>query len=200
MKVQSGIYSFILLALFMTLSTSLVFGEDTTIECSQGPFRDLDKISKASGIGFDNYLETYCMKYTKITYNELGQMIRDLKDTNYPVDDFFMKAGCTPQAVGGVKTPMIQLTGEAPCSRGEFPQRIFKYYNEKIKKPELWLKVVNALNTNGETYLDFLDTLETHGNFNTDETRACAKKLVEYACQTGAVYLKAANRSCPKVL
>ena len=207
MRLTKKICSVMISGLITSLLVSSAFSDETCKECAKKELegspsvhlKAFDSITKiaATEIGFDNYLETYCMKYTKITFNELGQMIRDLKDTNYPVDDYFMKAGCTPQAVGGVKTPMIQLTGEAPCSRGEFPQRIFKYYNEKIKKPELWLKVVNSLNTNGETYLDFLDTLETHGNFNTDETRECAKKLISYACQTGGVYLKATNRSCP---
>ena len=77
---------------------------------------------------FDSYLATYCMRYERIERNELNQMIRDLGATPYPVDDYFLNAGCDPQKAGGVRSPILHLTAEAPCSRVEYPEVIHKYY------------------------------------------------------------------------
>lgn len=143
------------------------------------------------------YAETYCMKITKITYNELGDLLRmidndmpscDGKKTRYGNDDFFECCVCIPQAAGGVKVPPLFLVGEAPCSRGEFLERVYKYYAVKRREPEKWIEVINSKNTNGETILDFFKTLETHGNFNTDETRACAREDIKFICEHGGVH------------
>jgi hypothetical protein len=43
---------------------------------------------------FASYLEKYCIKYVQVETNDLYQMIIDLKDTPYPTDEYFQKAGC----------------------------------------------------------------------------------------------------------
>lgn len=156
----------------------------------------LDKLSKGENrVHLANYISTYCMKMTKITYNELGQMLRDIDNTwkvlpypEYPVDAYLESCICDPQAVGGVKVPPLLLIGEAPCSRVDFLQRVYKYYVIKRRDPEKWLEVINQKNTNGETILDFIKTLERNGNYNTDETRACAKEIEKFICEHGGVH------------
>lgn len=152
---------------------------------------------ETSGLTASNFSETYCMKITKISYNELGQMIRDIEDclfygdggnVGYGADNFFECSDCTPQAVGGVNVPPLFLVGEAPCARMGFLARVYQYYILKRKEPEKWIEVINSKNTNGETILDFFKTLETHGNYNTDETRACAKEDIKFICEHGGVH------------
>ena len=76
----------------------------------------------------------------------------------------------------------------AHISRHSCQNRVYKYYVVKRRDPEKWLEVINQKNTNGETLLDFMKTLETHGNFNTDETRACAKEIIKFVCEHGGVH------------
>ena len=146
---------------------------------------------------FLSYLETYCMRYVKIEKNELNQMIRDMKETGYPVDDYFLTAACEPKNAGGVKAPMIQLTAEDACYRGEYPKIIYKYYTVKRKEPKIWLAVINAKNTRGETYLDYIETMSERHLFTTPESMECVNKLVVFACKTGGVYSKYPAKTCP---
>ena len=156
----------------------------------------LNKIKKGdSEIGLPFYIETYCMKITKITINELGQMLRDIDNTwkvqpypEYPVDAYLESCVCYPQATKDVRVPPLLLVGEAPCSRVDFLERFYKYYVIKRRDPEKWLEVINQKNTNGETILDFLTTLERNGAYNTDETRACAKEIKKFVCEHGGVH------------
>jgi len=156
----------------------------------------LNKIKKRdSTVGLDVYIETYCMKITKITINELGQMLRDIDNTwkvqpypEYPVDAYLESCICYPQAAKDVRVPPLFLVGEAPCSRADFLERFYKYYIVKRRDPERWLEVINQKNTNGETILDFLTTLERNGAYSTDETRACAKEIKKFVCEHGGVH------------
>jgi hypothetical protein len=146
---------------------------------------------------FSSYLNGYCMKYTQIEKNELNQMIRDLKETGYPVDYYFLTAACEPQKVAEVKSPMIQLTAEDPCYRAEYPQIIYKYYTVKRKEPKIWLEVINAKNTHDETYLDFIETLIQQNEYRSAESKECVNQLISFACKTGGVYSKYPNKTCP---
>lgn len=148
-----------------------------------------------TNVGLANYIGTYCMKMTKITYNELGQMLRDIDNTwkvqpypEYPVDAYLESCICYPQAAKDVRVPPLFLVGEAPCSRAGFLERFYKYYVVKRRDPEKWLEVINQKNTNGETILDFFKTLETSAVFNTDETRACEKEIIKFVCEHGGVH------------
>jgi hypothetical protein len=139
----------------------------------------------------------YCKRYVKIEKNELNQMIRDMKETGYPVDDYFLTAACDPEYAGGVKVPMIQLTAEAPCTRVEYPQIIHKYYIVKRKEPKIWLEVINTKNTEGDTYLDYIEVLRDKNLYNTPEGQECMNNLISFACKTGGVYSKYPAKTCP---
>jgi hypothetical protein len=146
---------------------------------------------------FESYLSVYCRRYIKIEKNELNQMIRDLKETGYPVDDYFLTAECNPNSVGGVKSPMLHLTAEDPCSRVEYPQIIYKYYTVKRKEPKIWLEVINVKNTHDETYLDFIETLIQQNEYRSAESKECVNQLISFACKTGGVYSKYPAKTCP---
>ena len=146
---------------------------------------------------FTDYLGANCMKFVQIEKNELNQMIRDLTDTPYLVDDYFRIASCKPEKAGGVKSPLLHLVAEAPCSRVEYPEIIHRYYSVKRQTPHIWLEVVNAKNSIGETFLDYMESLNTQNDFNTSATQNCANRLIAFACQTGGTYSKVKNRTCP---
>ena len=126
----------------------------------------------------------------------MNQLIRDLNDTPYPIDDFFQRAECDPEKSGGTKSPILHLTAEAPCTRVDYPEIIYHYYSVKRKHPELWLKVVNAKNSKGETFLDYLESLNIQKDFNTVDTKACANQLITFSCQTGGIYSIHKEKNC----
>jgi hypothetical protein len=210
MKIFKNIYSVFINSVFMMIFISTAFAGDTCVQCGGKDVKGAPNVSlnglekdamlagqtKNPDSSFLNYLDGYCMKFEHIEKNELNQMIRDLKETGYPVDDFFTKAGCRLQKLGGTKSPMLHLAAEAPCSRVEYPQIIYKYYAIKRKDPKLWLEVVNAKNTKGETYLDYIENLNKQNQFLTTDARECADQLIAFACKTGAVYSKV-SKSCP---
>jgi hypothetical protein len=57
--------------------------------------------------------------------------------------------------------------------------------------------VINAKNTRGETYLDYIETMSERHLFTTPESMECVNKLVVFACKTGGVYSKYPAKTCP---
>ncbi|MBC7429933.1 MAG: hypothetical protein H7336_15065 [Bacteriovorax sp.] len=211
MKFSKKIYTVLFGSLLTTIFISSASATDNCVQCGSKnvpgapnlPMNGLDKVALMVGqsekptYSFIDYQASYCMKFVQIEKNELNQMIRDLKETPYSVDDYFQKAGCKPEKAGGVKSPILHLTAEAPCSRVEYPQIIYKYYTVKRKDPKLWIEAVNAKNTLGETYLDYIESLNKQNDFNTVATKECASQLIAFACKTGATYSKVKNKTCP---
>jgi hypothetical protein len=152
---------------------------------------DKPKMSLGDRLGY------LCMKYTQIEKTEVNQMIRDLKDTGYAVDDYFLGVECNTDNFAKTKTPILQLAAEAPCGRVEYTEIVHKYYAVKRKDPAMWQQIINTKNTNGETYLDYIEHLLRKNVYSTDESKACVAKLVSFACSTGAVYSKYPEKSCP---
>ena len=74
-----------------------------------------------------DYLEVYCKRFIKVEKNALTNMLRDLENTPYAAIDYFQSAECDPRKVGGIKSPLLHLIAEAPCSRVEYPQIVYKF-------------------------------------------------------------------------
>jgi hypothetical protein len=124
-------------------------------------------------------------------------MIRKIANTPHPIDEYFRVAGCRPKKIGGgVKSPVLHLVAEAPCSRVEYPEIIYRYYTVKREAPNIWLEVVNAKSTIDDTFLDYIDRLDRDGNYNTPDVRECRNRLISFACKTGGVYSTAKNKRC----
>lgn len=210
MGLSKIIHSFIVVSL-MTSFCSEAFSEELCVKCMNKELEGAPNVVAVNGLAkevslvvgkmepaysFGSYQNTYCTKYQQIGQNSLNQMIRDLKDTPYPVDEYFQNAGCEPQKVGSTKSPMLHLTAEAPCTRVQFPQIIHKYYTVKRNEPDLWLRVINSKNTSGETYLDYIEALSRQHEFSTEDSKECVNQLIKFACDNGAVYSKY-KMNCP---
>lgn len=210
MGLSKIIHSFIVVSL-MTSFCSEAFSEELCVKCMNKELEGAPNVVAVNGLAkevslvvgkmepaysFGSYQNIYCTKYQQIELNSLNQMIRDLKETPYPVDEYFQKPGCEPQKVGNIKSPILHLTAEAPCSRTQFPEIIHKYYTVKRKEPDMWLRVVNSKNTSGETYLDYIESLRKQNEFSTEDSKECVKQLIKFACETGAVYSKF-KMNCP---
>ena len=123
-------------------------------------------------------------------------MFQKLENEYYPVDDYFQIAGCkSTMTEGGVKSPMLHLTADAPCSRADYPKIVYEYYKYTREQPELWEKVVNAKNTSGETYLDYIETLTRNNEFT--KNKGCVDRLIAFVCETKVAIYSKYNNSCP---
>ncbi len=209
MRNSKKIHSVIIISLLMIIFISNTFGEDyikyfdkddvgapvskdAVTKLDFAVVTDLSKIIYP----FSDYIYRYCMKYEQIVKNELNSMIRKMADTPYSIDDYFQVKECEVRKAGERKSPMIHLTAEAPCSRVEYPEIIHKYYTVKRNASDLWLKIINNTNSQGETFLDYIDFLDHKNIYNTTDTKKCANQMIAFACKHGAVYLKS-NKTCP---
>jgi hypothetical protein len=206
------IYLFLIVAVFATIFLPSSSSADEgcvgcdkksadDVEMPSVPLEDTGKVPPQIALRedptFNNYLDAYCMKFTQIERHEINGLIHDLNTLNYSVVDFFIVARCRVEKAGGVLAPMLHLTVEAPCSRVGFPEVIYRYYTVIRKSPSTWLSIVNAKNTDGETYLDYVERLNLAGEFSTPSSQACRDDLIAFACKTGGVYSTAKNKTCP---
>lgn len=189
---SNKIYLLLIASFFAATFITSLGAEENCVHCGTKKPEEKEPIYSV-----DSYLNIYCKRYIKIERNELPRMVQELENTGYPVEAFFQKAECYPEKVGGIKSPILHLTAEAPCSRVDYPRIIHFYFKEK---PEIWEKVVNAKNSLGETYLDYIESLIREGEFTTDKSKACVSKLIAFACSTTppAIYSKFKNdKTCP---
>lgn len=203
-------YSALAITFFTTFIMSATIAGETCVHCGKKDvegapgvsLNGLDKVAMMvkedgkSNLPIESKLKVLCMKYTQIEKTEVNQMIRDLKETGYSVDDYFLKSECPAYNFAKVKTPLLQLTAEAPCGRAEYPEIVYKYYNIKRKDLKMWQEVINSKNTNGETYLDYIESLNNKNAYSTPESKKCVGNLVNFACSTGAIYSKYSDKKC----
>ncbi|MDO9183428.1 MAG: hypothetical protein Q7U04_13520 [Bacteriovorax sp.] len=201
---------FFISSIMIAIFTSVTFAEEPCAQCGIKEIQGTPKVSinglekialmaeknNQKKFNYDDTLEAYCSQYTRSTNNLLYFTLEDLNKSPYALDSYLKSAKCRPQKVGGIKSPVFHLTAEAPCSRVTFPEIIYDYFMNVLKNKKLWLEVVNSKNTAGETYLDYIETLNDQDEFNTVKTKECASTLVAFACSHGAIYSKYINKSC----
>ncbi len=207
MKHAKKIFNILFLSLLFTLTSSASFAKDCDTctkpqVASEMSDADLEKLSEkleaAGGASFETKLEAACTNFKQIEVHEVRGFIDDWSETPYPIDAYFQHAVCiTNKKKVGIKSPIMHLIADGPCDRGGFPQVIHKYYTVKRKNPELWKKAVNAKNTDGETLLDYLETLLRNDSYAKGEGVKCAIDVASFLCSTGAKYSKfASEKSC----
>jgi hypothetical protein len=165
------------------------------------------KKTEYSSMDLEDNVTSICLKLTNITSNEVNQLIRDfdtqeykeLKNMPHPIDYFLTNCQCNPEDIARTKSPLMHLVIESPCARANFPAIIYKYYAVKRKKPEMFLNIINAKDTQGNTYLDYIYNLYQRSKFNSEDGERCIKELISFACTHGGVYSKYKNEcSCDK--
>lgn len=165
-----------------------------TKEISRAP-----AMEKQQSISKEDYQEIFCMKFSQISENEVASLILEMEKTPYqPVDDYFTSAACTPRGWGGgIKSPMAQAIADDPSGRTKMLETFWKYYSKKRKEPSKFLDLVNAKNTQGETLLDYIETMFQRGMYSSEESKESVQQIVKLACSRGAVYSKYKDKKCP---
>lgn len=205
MRLLKNIHSVFISSLLTTILISTAFAGENCVQCddknvsgapTNTPLAGITEKVKKPDYSFESDLSAFCMRFLSTSKNGLDNMFQKLENEYFPVDDYFQIAGCrTKKAPGDVKSPMLHLTLDAPCSRIEYPKIVNDYYKYTREQPELWEKVVNAKNSAGETYLDYIETLINENRFT--ETKGCVNKLIAFVCGTKVAIYSKYNKTCP---
>lgn len=188
--------------LLSTLSASHSLADDTCLEC-KNTTPNVDVLVDSSSSrkpDFDDTTQEYCLKFGQKNANTVGYYLKtELQNAPYySIEDYFQRAGCRVRGYGGdVKAPLIHMVADYPESRHDFAEIVYIYYTKRRKSPDLWLKAVNAKNTEGETLLDYIELKIRSGRYSNEGTFNAAKSIQKFACEHGGVYSKYSDKQCP---
>jgi len=159
--------------------------------------------SNATSSDKPDFLDTsnrYCMEFGQQSESTVIYYLKTEleKASYYSVEDYFQRAGCRIEGYGGdVKAPLLHMVVDYPESRQNFAEKVFAYYHKRRKSHDLWLKAINAKNTEGETLLDYLEFRLQSNAYLSEGTLSGAKSIRKYICENGGVYSKYSDKKCP---
>lgn len=163
--------------------------------------RNIDGISRAiteDGTSFNYYLTTYCMTFTTVRNNFQfkKKLIEAMEKSKYQADLYWQEAGCTPNKIGGTASPIVHLAAENATERLPYLKVLHEYYGKSKDSKNLWMKVINAKNSRGQTFLDYIMYLRDTRQI-IEEQKIAMNELIEFACTTGGVFSANKKSSCP---
>ena len=164
-------------------------------------FDNIEKISKNKMSAHDRLYEIkdYCIKFSITNQQMVGSLIKQMEKTPITPEEFLSEPICQPDAYSEVvKSPMIHMIADDITKREEFLQNIWNYYSKKLKKPEIFDRIIKSKNTHGESLLDYLETMRLRKQYEFDDQKLALNKIVRMLCDHGAVYSKRTNLRCPK--
>ena len=164
-------------------------------------FDSMEQIAQNKMSAHDRLYEIkdYCSKFSQVRQQLVGTLIKEMEKTPISPEEFLTSPICQPAAYSEVvKSPMLHMIADDITKREEFLQNIWLYYSKKRKQPEIFDKAVNAQNTDGETLLDYLETMRLKKNYEYDTQKAALAKIIKMLCDHGGVYAIRKNKRCPK--
>lgn len=158
----------------------------------------MDLISRVDG-DFMSNLYGFCIEFPgdiKGAKTLRKRVITEMekKAVNGSIDLYFLEAGCNPGDIGRTLSPISHLVAEYPGSRLEHLEVLRKYFLEK-KKDGLFVKMLNAKNTQGHTTLDYVQFLKDNGKYIESQKEAI-ENLINYLCTNGGKYSVYSSKSC----
>ena len=154
--------------------------------------------TSTSAISQEAYQYTFCKEFAQIEGNFVGFTIKEMEATSYSVEDFFKTPACQPEGYSNiVKSPIAHIIADDPSKRVGFLDSIWLYYSKKRKDPSKFVDIVNAKNTEGETLLDYLESMRVKGKYTVEGSKASVAQIISVACSHGAIYSVYTDRKCP---
>ena len=131
----------------------------------------------------------YCMKFEQIPSQLTGALIKEFESKNISPEAYLMAPLCQPDGYSdAVSSPMIHAVADDPNKREETLNNIWLYYSKKRKQPEIFTELLNAKNTMGETFLDYLASRVDRDHYNVVNQYFSIAYIVKFSCEHGAVY------------
>ncbi len=159
---------------------------------SRSPAVVTDKVPES------DYQIRFCLQFSNIEWQIITTMLEDMQATPYPLDDYFKTPACQPEGYSNVvKSPLAHLIGDDPSKRVKFLDIMWLYYNKKRKDPSKFAEMVNAKNTEGETLLDYLESMRVKGKYTIEGSKNSVAQIISMACSHGAAYSVYAEKKCP---
>lgn len=138
--------------------------------------------------GFDKY----CNEFNNSSNDQtIRPLLSELRDKNYSVVDAFSEPACMPFKNNETHTlmPMFHYTAESPDNSVNFPKHLFEFF-KKNQDPDGFVKVVNAKNKLGQTFLDYLklryDDEKSRGTIPEMEVKYL--HIFKYVCERGGQF------------
>ena len=158
----------------------------------------VEKSAEVRGLT-DSKLRDYCARFQLASIDKnIKVLLSTIGDDGYSAEDIFSKTECPPDMLNKIKhkVPMIQLAAEKVFDRSTFPQEIYEYFQWQ-KSPESWLKIVNAKNTMGMTYLDYVKfNYEKIKTVIQGDERAKFQNMYAFACSHGGEFSYYKEQTC----
>ncbi len=161
---------------------------------------NIEKISKNKMSAHDRLYEIkdFCSRFNVTVQEMVGPLIKEMEKTQLTPEEFFSEPVCQPDLYSEVvKCPMIHKIADDITKREEFLQNIWLYYSKKLKKPEIFDKIVKSKNTHGESILDYLESMRLKKMYEFPDQKLALKKIIKMLCDHGVVYEKRTNLKCP---
>jgi len=162
-----------------------------------------DAMEKIAGRGVTDKgeiykIKNYCMRFAQIPQQLVGATIKEMEGTTISIENYLTQPLCQPRAYSNVvQSPMIHVVAEDPTKREEFLQNIWLYYSKKRKEPEIFDQAINAKNTEGETLLDYIETMRIKGFYTEPGQKTALVKIINMLCTHGGFYATQKNMKCP---
>jgi hypothetical protein len=122
-------------------------------------------------------------------------LIAKIETEGFSHVEVFSANVCPPKKLDPSKylTPMIQYVADDSENRYNFPNEIYKYL-EKTGNKDGWLKIINAKNSKGMTYLDYVKYV--YKKTKNEDLKPRLLKLYQYACDHGGEFSFYNTQTC----
>lgn len=155
---------------------------------------------KVSNVPFESNLQSYCLGFIQTTENSMPLLIKKIETkTAYSIDDYLTYPWCEQKGYNSnfVRSPILHQVADEPNGKENYLQVFWEHYHyDKPNGDALWLKVINAKNTKGETLLDYIEGETSRGSYPNSDATGAINTIIAYACSHGATYAKY-DKKCP---
>ena len=145
------------------------------------------------------YQIKYCLQYEQLESNLIATMLKEMSKTAYSVDDYFTEPVCQSKGYSiNLKSPILHLTADDPNGKERSLEIVGLYYVKKRGDVKQFSTALNAKNGLGETFLDYVETLQRKGITSHPDQQHPIIRIIKLACRHGAIYSRYKELSCPK--
>ncbi|RYD90007.1 MAG: hypothetical protein EOP50_16670 [Sphingobacteriales bacterium] len=151
---------------------------------------------------FSSYMFMYCGIVPTLPDGERAfvvQLLGPIQETAAKLGktpaEFFIYPGCEPNYIAGTDAPIAHIVAENPTDRMQHLKFAEQYFAIKMNRPDLFVAILNARNTQGMTTLDYVEYVMFRRGFNLSDAPGVAN-FIDYLCAKGAVYSYYREKTC----
>jgi len=199
------------LVILFTFYSTLLLADSTCLECleqrskyiegrpTSGALESLERTAKkvtSKVAPKEEYQQRFCTQF-EISEDtvDVETMFEDMEASPYEknISGFWTTSSCRASLFSKAPVPIIFNTANDTVKNEEFPTVVHDYFVKGKKSPEVWLKAINTTNSEGYTFLDYLQYNIDRGYYKGTGTKDAALRIVSYLCRNGGVYSKLKN-------